>query len=188
MQRDVTADNVLQRRRDEEEFLSQTQFLACRGLVARIKHARNRLGMIALGEGADMIAAIEAIKMNRIARACRPETQRIGMAAAPTDHRSVIRDRLQRLGRMPDATRDIAVAADIFDKAPETYSVGNFRPLELPRIAERQPVLRHFVLPAVDHPLPEQPEFVTDAVAVGWNLQRRHAVHEAGGEPAEAAI
>src|SRR5437660_9546638 len=89
---------------------------------------------------------------------------------------------------MPNAAGDVAVATDIFDKATEADAIRDFRPLELPGVAEGEPIFRHFLLPAVDDYLLEQAEIVADAVAVSRNLQRRHAVHEAGGEPAEAAI
>ena len=45
-----------------------------------------------------------------------------------------------------------------------------------------------FLLPAVLDDLAEQPVVVADAVAVGRDAEARHALHEAGGEPAEAAI
>ena len=44
------------------------------------------------------------------------------------------------------------------------------------------------MLPAVLDHLAEQAVVVADAVAVGGDAERRHALHEAGGEPAEAAI
>ena len=43
-------------------------------------------------------------------------------------------------------------------------------------------------LPAVLDRLPEDPVVVADAVAVRGNAERRHALHEAGGEAAEAAV
>ena len=44
------------------------------------------------------------------------------------------------------------------------------------------------MLPAVADLLHEQAVLVADAVAVGRDRERRHAVHVAGGEPAEAAV
>ena len=41
--------------------------------------------------------------------------------------------------------------------------------------------------PTVADDLSEQPVVVADAVAVGGNAERGHALHEAGREPAEAA-
>ena len=73
-------------------------------------------------------------------------------------------------------------------RAAEVDVVDHLGPLELPRVAERQPVLRIFLLPAVLDDLAEQAVVVADAVAVGGDAERRHAFHEAGGEPAEAAV
>ena len=44
------------------------------------------------------------------------------------------------------------------------------------------------MLPAVADLLHEQAMLVADAVAVGRDRERRHAVHVAGGEPAQAAV
>jgi hypothetical protein len=52
----------------------------------------------------------------------------------------------------------------------------------------RQPVLGHLDLPPIVDPLAEHAVHVADAVAVGGQRQARHALHEARGEPAEAAI
>ena len=52
----------------------------------------------------------------------------------------------------------------------------------------RKPVLGNFLLPAAADDLPEQAVVVADAVAVRGDRQRRHAVHEAGGEAPEAAV
>ena len=59
---------------------------------------------------------------------------------------------------------------------------------DLPGIAEGQPVLRVFQLPAVADDLAEHAVIVADAVTVRGDTQRRHALHEAGGQPPEAAI
>ena len=55
-------------------------------------------------------------------------------------------------------------------------------------IAVGEPVLRRLLLPAVANDLAEQAVVVADAVAVRGDLKGRHAVHETGGEAAEAAV
>ena len=49
-------------------------------------------------------------------------------------------------------------------------------------------MLRVFVLPAILDDLAKQPVIVADAIAAGRDPECGHAVHEAGREPAEAAI
>ena len=51
-----------------------------------------------------------------------------------------------------------------------------------------EPFVGIFLLPALRDDLAEQAEIVADAVADRGNGQRRHAFHEAGREPPEAAI
>ena len=89
---------------------------------------------------------------------------------------------------MPDVARPLVVALHHFDPAAETDGVIVFGPLEFPRIAVGEPVLRGFLLPAAADDLAEQAVIVTDAVAMCGDFQRRHAVHEAGGEAPEAAV
>ena len=76
----------------------------------------------------------------------------------------------------------------MLDPAAEMDVIGHFRPLEFPGVAEAQPDVGIFLLPALIDDLAEQPEIVADAVADRGDRQGRHALHEAGGEPPEAAI
>ena len=108
--------------------------------------------------------------------------------AAPADDRGVVGDRQHPLGRMPDVMLAAVVAELALDRAAEADLVGDLGALELPGIAERQPVLRLLDLPAVVEQLPEQAVLIADAVAEAGDPDRRHALHEAGGEPAEAAV
>ena len=109
------------------------------------------------------------------------------MLAAPADDRGVIGDRLHGFAGMP--SRAVAAAVvDMLDMAAEIHLIDHLRPLEFPGVAETEPLVGIFLLPAVLDDLAEQAEIVADAVADGGNGQRRHAFHEAGGQPPEAAI
>ena len=77
---------------------------------------------------------------------------------------------------------------DRLDCPAEAYLVGGFLALELPWIAVGEPVFRHFDLLTVLDLLLEKPMLVADAITIGRDIDARHALHEAGGEPAEAAI
>ena len=83
---------------------------------------------------------------------------------------------------------DGAVRPGGLHPAAEADGVVDVGALELPGIAERQPGLRIFLLPAVPDHLLEQAVVVADAEAVGGDAQARHALHEAGGQPPETAI
>ena len=51
-----------------------------------------------------------------------------------------------------------------------------------------QPVVRPLLLPAVADPLPEDAVLVAQPVAHRRELQCRHGIEEAGGQPAEPAV
>src|SRR4051794_7235207 len=109
------------------------------------------------------------------------------MLAAPADDRGVVSDRLHGFTGMPGR----AVASlfiDMGDIAAEMHLVDHLRPLEFPGVAEAEPLVGIFLLPALRDDLAEQAEIVTDAIADRGDRERRHAFHEAGREPAEAAI
>ena len=110
------------------------------------------------------------------------------MLAAPADDRRVEADGLDHLARVPLAGVQVLVARLGGDGAAEADVIGDLGPLELPRAAVDEPVLGQLDLPAVVDELAEQAVLVADAETEGWHAQRRHALHEAGGEPAEAAV
>ena len=184
---EVALDQVLQRGRDEEILLAQAKLAPGRTFVVRIEEFADRFRARFLGRGADIVAAVEHVELERIGRARRPQPQRIDVVAAPADDRRVIGDSLHGLCRTPD--RAVAtLLVDMLDPAAEMDVIGHFRPLKFPGVAKAQPDVGIFLLPALIDDLAEQSEIVADAVADRGNRQSRHAFHEAGGEPPEAAI
>ena len=79
-------------------------------------------------------------------------------------------------------------SVNVLDAAAEVHVIDHFRALEFPRVAEAEPFVGIFLLPAVRDDLAEQAEIVADAIADGGDRQRRHALHEAGRKAPEAAI
>src|SRR5262249_31665545 len=61
-------------------------------------------------------------------------------------------------------------------------------PDDFPGIAESQPFVGLFDLPAVDDLLMEDAELIADAVADRWDLECRERIEEARGESTEAAV
>src|SRR5215470_13915913 len=110
------------------------------------------------------------------------------MPPAPTCDRGVIGHRKHGLLRVPDGARRGLIVTEMFDPTAEADGIGAASARELPGIAQGEPVLGNFLLPAVAEALLEQPVLVADAVAVGWNPERRHRIHEAGCQTAEPAI
>src|SRR5205085_2422960 len=67
-------------------------------------------------------------------------------------------------------------------------AVSDFGTRELPRIAGGQPIFGQLVLPAILQYLAENAVIVANAITISGDRQRRHAVHETGGEPSQSAV
>jgi hypothetical protein len=185
---DVTADEVEQRRRSEEIFLPEPQFLSRWRRVAGVENLGDRFSPHGFGKGADIVAGVEGFELQGVGRSRRPQAQRVDVPAAPAHHRRIVGHRFDCLGRMPDVVGALVVALDHFDPAAEADGVIVFGADEFPRIAVDEPVLRRLLLPAAADDLAEQAIVVADAIAMRGDRERRHAVHEAGGEAPEAAV
>ena len=179
----VAADDVLNACRREEELLPQPQFLPCRGRIRRIEHPYQTIGPHLPGERSGVIARIEGIELDRVHRIGGPQPQRVHPLALPADHRSIDRRRFDLFARGP---ADLARIAGHL--AAEADEVGAFAPLELPRIAMREPGFGQLHLPAIVDPLAEHPVDVADAIAEGRDVETGEAFHEARSQPPQPAI
>ncbi|MCY1399398.1 hypothetical protein D9M71_144520 [compost metagenome] len=184
----VALQQVLQRGGDEEVFLAQAQFLAGFGAVGRIEHPRDAFRAHGVGHRAQVVAGVEAVQLEDVLGARPPQAQGVDAGAAPADHRHVVGDRPHPLVRLPDLAGRATLLRHALHAAAEADAEAEFRPLEFPGIAEVQPGLGVLLLPAVADHLLEQAVLVADAVAVGGDVQGRHAFHEARRQPAEAAV
>ena len=107
---------------------------------------------------------------------------------APANDRRVVGDSPHRFRRLPGvAVAAFRIGHDI-DVAAEAYVVHHLATWKFPGVAEGEPFVGIFLLPAIGDDLAEQSEVVADAVAQRGNAQRRHAFHEARGKPAQAAV
>ena len=185
---EVPPDDVLQAGRGEEVLLLQAQLLAGLGRVVGVEDAGDALRERLLLHRAHVVAAVEGLEVDQVAALRRPQAQRVDVPPAPADHRRVVGDGQDALAAFPDLHSLALGVALLADMAIEADRVDRIGALELPGIAEGEPVLRPLDLPAVVEPLLEQAVLVADAVTVGSDAQCRHAVEQAGGEPAQAAI
>src|SRR5580698_3251767 len=110
------------------------------------------------------------------------------MTAAPADDRRVVANRLNGLGRTPLVAHFFAGARHGRDLAAEADRVIALGARKFPGVAEGQPILRDFLLPAVADDLPEKTVVVANAVTMRRDGERGHGIHEAGGETTETAI
>src|SRR5262249_37717772 len=139
-------------------------------------------------EGADMVAAVESIELERIKRAGAPQAERIDALGTPADDRRVIGDGEDDLARPPGMLHRTGLARRRLDAPAEPDFIGALLTLELPGVAVQQPVLRQLDLPSLHDLLAEEPVVVADAIAEGRYVQRGHALHEASRQPSQAAV
>ena len=99
---DMSAHQVLQRRRNEEILLPQPQFLPGRRGVRRVQHLGDRLGLNLFGQRPGVVAVVERIQPKRIGGSSRPQPQRIDAPAAPSDGGRVVGHCLDGFRGVPD--------------------------------------------------------------------------------------
>ena len=92
-----------------------------------------------------------------------------------------------RVSTQLGAQAAVAVVVEL-DAAAEVDGLRVLVPRQLPGVAELQPVVVLLDLAAAVDALLEHAEVVADAVADRGQLQRRQRIHEAGGQPPEAAV
>ena len=182
----MPAHQILQRGGGEEEFLAQAQFLARRRRVrrdrARARCSRRACARRAPRHGRPWLKASSWIGSR--ARA-PPQPQGVHFLAAPPEDRRVVGDGEHGFAGHPFVARRPVPAFAHGHGAAEADLVIGFAPLEFPRIAEGEPILGRLDLPAIRDGLAEQAEIVADAVAERRDADRRHALHETGGEAAQ---
>ena len=184
----VAAQDVLERGGGEEVLLPEAELLAGGRGVGRVEDAGQRIGAVALGERAGVVAGVEGVEADRVDRVGLPQAQGVHPLRPPADDRGVVGGGLDLLRRDPDEALGGAVRLVVLDPAAEADVVGGLEPVELPGVAVLEPGLGQLDLVAVEDLLAEEAVAVADAVAVGGHADRRHALHEAGREPAEAAV
>ena len=170
---------------DEKIFLHEAQCLPHARRVVGIEHPRKRLGRERSGQSADKIAATELLEIEIVRRGGRPQTQRVDRLAAVTDHRSIKWDADQRRGTSRDGPQPSFAQ---LHRTVDLHFHPLVRPRRLPRVLAAQPIVRLFVLPAIDGRLFEHAVFVAQPVAHRRQLHRRHRVEKACGQAAESAV
>jgi len=182
--RRVTAHHVLHRRADEEVLLPQAQFLAVLRAVLGVQHAGDVLGLILGLHRAHVVAAVERLEVHGRAGPRRPKPHRGHTVQAISRNAVVVGGGDHFLG--VDPVHHVVLVAG--EPAAETHRVAQLGAHELPGIAVDQPVIGLLDLLPVDDPLAEHAVLVAQAVAHAGQADRGDGVHEAGRQPAQAAI
>mmetsp|Transcript_15868 Transcript_15868/g.40296 ORF Transcript_15868/g.40296 Transcript_15868/m.40296 type:complete len:476 (+) Transcript_15868:1271-2698(+) len=185
--RGVPPKDVLQRRRHEEVLLLQAKLLALVSAVVGVKHAGNGLGVLLLENACDVVARVERLQVKLAARLGRPQAQVDRVRRAVSRDGVVVRHGVHLLGGIPHKDLPPILLARA-DMAVEADWIRHVRPLNLPRIAEREPVVGILALKAVLYRLAEHAVLVAQAVSPCGEILRRHRVQEARRKSPEPSI
>ncbi|MNM92764.1 hypothetical protein D3C81_1051080 [compost metagenome] len=182
------AQHVLQRAGHEEVLLLQPQLLALLGFVIGVEHLGKVLRRHFLVHRAQVIAPVEGVEVERLGGLRAPQPQRVDRVDPVAEDRRVERHPHHRLGRHPAHAVAAPVVGVVLGMPAEAHLHRPFGALNLPRIAVAQPGVGALHLHAVDDALVKDAVLVADAVAQRRNLQRGQRIHEAGRQPAQAAV
>ena len=183
-----SADDVLQRCRNEEELLFEAQLLAFVVIVVGIQHPGDVLAHGRFQVRTDVIALIEFDQIESVQRFCRPEPQRVDRIVLIAGDRGVIGHGKDILRADPFAAVGVGIIGMMFHFSTEMNDAGKFGTADFPGITAAEPVVRFFQLVAVLDDLFEDPVVVTDPVTVAGKLQRGHGIEEAGGKASKTTV
>ena len=139
--REMQADHVLQRTRDEEELLLQAQPLARLGLVVGIEHLGDRFGRDLLVDGAVVVADVERVEVERLGGFRLPQPQQVRRRDAIAGHRRVVGNPFHDpIGDPPYAIAAVLVTLP-FGASAERHVVAGLGPDDFPGVAEAQPLV-----------------------------------------------
>ena len=135
-----------------------------------------------------VVARVEGRQVELRGRRGFPQAKVDGVVRVEPGDRVVVRHRTDLLAAGPHLALGAIGLGLLLDGTVESNRVRHVDALDLPRVAERQPVIGHLELAAVANDLAEDAVVVTDAVPPGRQIQRRHGVQEARRKPAQAAV
>ena len=165
-------------------MLLQAQDFAGFRLVVRIQDFADGLGRYLLADGVVVIAFVEGLKVEGVDCLGGPETQEVGHLRAEAGDGNIVGDAAHDVLGNPAHAEVAMIVVILLGVSAVADVVRDFRARHLPRIAEAQPLVGLFNLPAVLYFLIEEAELVANAVADGRNIQRGERIHVAGGEAA----
>jgi len=180
-----TPQDVLQGTGDEEVLLPQTQLFSGQHIVVGVKNLGEVFRQHFVLNRLNVRPFVEVIKVEFVIGPRRPEPQGVD-AVAVSDDRQIVRDPHDLFGLDPAPLHP--AVGDALDPSAEMDDLGVFRPRHFPGRALFEPVVRFLDLLAVHNPLLEDAVVITQPVPHAGQVERRHGIQEAGGEPAETAV
>ena len=184
----VDPDHVLQRTGHEEVLLLEPQALPFDPFVVRVEHLRDVLRTDLLVDGAVVLALVEGVEIERLARLRGPQAKQVDGVDVIAGDRRVVGDPHHHLIRDPPDLIASPLVVVGLGPAAELHRKRDLGPGDCPGIAESQPFVGPFDLPAVPDLLIEDPELIPDAITDGGNLQRGQRFEKTRRQPTEASV
>ena len=190
-QRTVTAfvvgDDTLQRRRNEEILLFETERLPFVMVIGRIKNFGNKLRVRIVAHDFGVISLREKLHIELLHGAGTPQAQRAHRFGILSGNHHVVSDRLDFFGVVVHGLH--AVIRPLFlQSSVKTDDKPLIRPLDQPRLPSRQPDVGQFDLPAVDDLLFEEPVLIADGKAHRGIVLCCESVQKTRGKPTESPV
>ena len=167
----------------KEVLLLQAELLALGRFVVGIKDLGQVFRSDLLIHRPVIVADVECLEVEGFAGLGLPQPQDVAGVDLVAQDRGVVGNPPHRAVGNP-AHPEMALLVDIpFGPAAHPHLNAHFGPAYLPGIAELEPFVGIFHLPAILDPLIEDAELVADAIADGRHLEGGQGIDVAGGEP-----
>ncbi len=182
------AEDILQARGSKEILLAQAQFAAVLAAVVGVEHHRDVLGLVLRLHRLAITAGAEFVEVEFVGGGGLPQAQGVDRAIAVAGDRHVVGNGEHVGGVDPARARDAGGVAEMLDAPAKVHAAGELGTLDFPRVAGAQPVVGLLLLITVLDALAEHAVFVANAITHDRQLKGGAAVHETGGQAAEAAV
>ena len=167
----MDSDHVLQRTGNKEILLLQPQLLPLRGFIIRIENFGDVFCHYLVVDGTVVVTHVKLLKVEGFRCFRFPKAQGIGRVDLVSKDRHIVRNTPDYLRRNPAHPIAALIVIVSFCVTAEIHIDGSIWTTDFPGVAQAQPLVRNFDLPAILNLLAEDAEFVPDAVADCRNLQ-----------------
>ena len=164
-------DHVLQGTGNKKILLLQTQLLSLKRLIVRVENFCDVLCHDLVMHGAVVVTHIKLLKVEGFTCFRFPEAQGIGGVDLISKDSHVVRNTLDDLRRNPAHAIAALIVGISFCVTAEAHFNGCLRTRYFPGVAQAQPFVCDFDLPAILNLLAKDAEFVPDTVADCGNFQ-----------------
>ena len=181
-------DHVPERTGDEEILLFQAKLLALDGFIVGVEDLgdvfRKDLGI----DGTVIVAHIEGGEFKGRHRLSPPQPQQVAGVHPVADNGGIVGNPSHSAVGNPAYAVAAVLVGERFGMTSKTHLKGEFRAADFPRVAQAQPLVRLFALPAVANHLIEDSEFIANAVTHSGNLESCQGIEIAGCQSPKSPI